>query len=29
VGFDLAVLAAFAVGISIITALTLKRSAGG
>jgi ABC-2 type transport system permease protein len=29
VGFDLAVLAAFAVGISIITAFTLRRSAGG
>jgi ABC-2 type transport system permease protein len=28
VGFDLAVLAAFAVGISIITALTLRRSSG-
>jgi ABC-2 type transport system permease protein len=29
VGFDLAVLAAFAVGISVITALTLRRSTGG
>jgi ABC-2 type transport system permease protein len=28
VGFDLAILAAFAVGISVITALTLRRSAG-
>jgi ABC-2 type transport system permease protein len=29
VGFDLAILAAFAVGISVITALTLRRSTGG
>ncbi|HEX9896506.1 MAG TPA: ABC transporter permease [Dehalococcoidales bacterium] len=29
VGLDLAVLAAFAVGISVITALTLRRSSGG
>jgi len=29
VGFDLAVLAAFAVGISVITALTLRHSSGG
>jgi ABC-2 type transport system permease protein len=29
VGFDLVVLAAFAVGISVITALTLRRSSGG
>jgi ABC-2 type transport system permease protein len=29
VGFDLLVLAAFAVGISVITALTLRRSSGG
>jgi ABC-2 type transport system permease protein len=28
VGFDLVILAAFAVGISVITALTLRRSAG-